>query len=171
MVENQHGTAQWYALSVKPNQERLAEFNLKRLGLETLCPLLKQEKVIRRQRKTVVGPLFPGYIFARFSLTRYYRAVTYARGVKHIVTFGLTPAVVDDQLIEELKGRLENGCLVCVRHELRPGQVVRIKHGPLGGLEAVFERELSDQQRVVLLLKALAYQARVVVDLDALTDM
>jgi len=163
---NQQVAARWYALSVKPHQERQAESNLKRLGLETLCPLLKHDKVIRRQRKTVIGPLFPGYIFARFSLPHYYRAVIYARGVKHIVSFGLTPAVVDDHLIEELKGRLENGCLVRIRHELRPGQVVRIKHGPLGGLEAVFERDLSDRQRVVLLLRALAYQARVVVELD-----
>jgi transcriptional antiterminator RfaH len=45
-----------------------------------------------------------------------------------------------------------------------PGQNVRITEGPLQGFEAIFERDMSDQERVVLLVRALSYQARVIVD-------
>ena len=161
----------WYAVSTKPHQERQAESNLQRLGVETFCPQLKQGKVIRRVRETVIGPLFPGYLFARLNIDEHYRAVTYARGVRRIVAFGSSPAMVDDDLIEEMKGSLNNGCLTLGSHTLRPGQIVRIQEGPLCGLEAIFEREMSDHQRVVLLLRMLAYQARVVVPLEQVANL
>jgi len=43
---------------------------------------------------------------------------------------------------------------------------VTIQEGPFNGIEAVFEREMDDQQRVVLLLRTLAYQARVVMPMS-----
>jgi len=52
-----------------------------------------------------------------------------------------------------------------------PGQKVRIQDGPLQGLEAIFEREMSDRQRVVLLLQSVAYQARVVVHVDQIANL
>jgi len=53
----------------------------------------------------------------------------------------------------------------------RPGQVVRIQEGPLHGLEAIFEREMPGYQRAVLLLRALSYQARVVVDMAHIVNL
>ncbi|MCX7915619.1 MAG: hypothetical protein N3A53_04880 [Verrucomicrobiae bacterium] len=44
---------------------------------------------------------------------------------------------------------------------LRPGEVVEIQAGPLQGLQGIFERELSDKERVVILLDTLARGARV----------
>jgi transcription antitermination factor NusG len=49
---------------------------------------------------------------------------------------------------------------------LVPGDVVQIQEGPFKGLEAVFEREMGDSQRAVLLLQALSYQASLVVNLQ-----
>lgn len=158
----------WYAISTKPHQERQAEANLSQLGVETFLPLLKQQKVIRRVRKTVVGPLFPGYLFARFNLTEHYRAVSYARGVRNVVTFGLRPAVVDEALIEGIKARMTEGYVSIEPERFRQGQLVRVDDGPLAGLEAVFVRALPDKERAVLLLRALAYSARVVVRTDVI---
>src|SRR5207249_243143 len=87
-------TMHWYAVNVKPHQERLAELNLHRLGVEAFCPLLKQRKMIRRRQQISTSPLFPGYLFARFRLEDQYRAVIYARGVRKVVAFGATPAEV-----------------------------------------------------------------------------
>ena len=156
----------WYAINTKPRQEDLAEQNLQRLGLETFCPQLKQNKVIRRIRRTVIGPLFPGYLFAQFNLNTHYRAVNYARGVQRLVCFGLSPAIVDEEMIESIKSRLQDGCVTVQLSSFKPGQAVRIHQGPLQGIEAIFEQEMSDHRRVVLLLRALSYQARVVVDLE-----
>ncbi len=161
----------WFAISTKPHQERIAEGTLQRLGIETFCPLLRERKWIRRRQETKVSPLFPGYLFARFSMKESYRAVLYARGVKSIVRFGHDPAVVDDSLIEGLKARLDEGCLSVPTRSFRPGQIVRIANGTLNGLEAIFERELTGSQRAILLLKALAFNARVVVALEQIANL
>lgn len=161
----------WYTISTKPHQEAVAEANIRRLGVETFCPQVKQQKLIRRKYETCVAPLFPGYMFARLDLDHHYRFILFARGTKKIVCFGEEPAVVEDSLIEGIRSRLLDGRMLDLGREFNCGQVVRIDEGPLHGLEAVFEREVTGAQRAVLLLKALSYQARVVVDLKAIVNL
>jgi transcriptional antiterminator RfaH len=155
----------WYAVHTKPRQESLAEFTLHRLGVETFCPKLKQQKLIRRKRVDTINPLFPGYLFARFQVETHFRAVNAGRGVLRVVALGTTPTVVDETIISSIQQRLEDGYVTLRPVPLSPGQRVRIHDGPFQGLEAVFEKALSDHQRAVLLLQALSYHARVVVDL------
>ena len=157
---------EWYVASTKPREDNIARCNLERLGVETFCPQLKQNKIIRRKRQTVVGPLFPGYLFVRFNFDTHYRAVSYAQGVRGLVTFGAVPARVEMETIDSIKSRLEDGCLTIQPPVFLPGQTVRIQEGPLQGLEAIFEREVSGRERAVLLLNALSYQAHVVVDIE-----
>ena len=156
----------WHVVHTNPRQEALVELNLQKLGVETFYPQLKQNKVIRRRRQTTIGPLFPGYLFARFNFDTQYRAVNYAQGVRKVVTCGFTPAIVDDEMIESIKSELHNGYVTLQPPQYTPGQVVRIQEGPFQGFEAVFKMAMSDHQRVVLLLRALSYQARVVVDFE-----
>jgi len=154
----------WHAVHTKPNQESLATASLQRLGVETFSPKLKQTKLVRRRRQEVIRPLFPGYLFARFDGNTRYRAVNYAAGVQRVVAWGTEPAIVDDHLIVSIRSRLQNGCVVISPPPFVAGQTIRITEGPLQGLEAVFEQELSDQQRIIVLLKTLAYKAKVVID-------
>lgn len=166
------GPLHWYLVNSKTHSEKIAESSLVHLGVEVFCPLLKQEKIIRRRRQTVIAPLFPGYIFARFDPKHQYRAVHYATGVRQVVTFGSVLAKVEEELIEAIKDRMERGYVtVQAATPFKPGQKVRIQDGPFQGLEAVFECEMSDRQRVALLLKAVAYQARVVVRADQVTSL
>lgn len=155
----------WYAVRTKPRQVREAETNLVRMGIETFCPQITERKIIRRRWEFRTGPLFPGYLFAKFDIERHYRTVHYARGVRGVVMFGSMPAAVDDGMIEAIRARLHSEYLTLPQSRFVQGQVVRIEQGPLHGLEAIFEREMSGGQRAVLLLRALAYQARVVVDI------
>ena len=161
----------WYAINTKPRQEKMAELNLNRLGIETFCPRLKQTKLIRRRKVSVVSPFFPGYLFARFELENHFRAANFAQGVNRVVMFGRTPAVVDEEMIDSIKSRMVDGCLAIQPPSFVPGQPVRIYSGSLQGIEAIFEREMGDQQRVMLLLQALSYQAHVVVDLDQVANL
>jgi transcriptional antiterminator RfaH len=154
----------WYALKAKHRQEIHAELSLNRLGVETFYPQLMRERVIRRKRQTTISPLFPGYLFAKFQLSTHQRAVAYARGVGKIVEFGVTPAIVDEEIIQAIKSRVQNGYVTIATRIFTPGQNVRITEGPMQGFEAIFERDMSDQERVVLLVRALSYQARVIVD-------
>ena len=152
----------WYAVSTKTHCEAVAYCSLDHLGIEVFFPMLKEEKTIRGKRQVAQSPLFPGYLFARFEAITEFRAVTYARGVKKVVSFGAGPCVVDDSLIEALRDRTSDGVIAISENYLTPGKVVRIQEGPLGGLEAVFEKQINGASRAVLLLKALSFQARVI---------
>ena len=161
----------WYTVNTKPRQETLAAQSLMRLGVETFLPQFKRSKLIRGKRRPVTSALFPGYLFARFDMPTHYRAVNFSRGVRRVVSFGSAPVTIEDEMIESIKGKLLDGYAVPQASSFSPGQPVRIQEGPLRGLEAVFERPMDDQHRVILLLKALSYQAHVVVELDDVANL
>ena len=156
----------WYVVSTKPHQEKQAELHIKQCGIECFLPLLKESKIIRRTCKTVIGPLFPGYLFARFDLDKHFRAVSYARGVRKIVEFGSGPVELDATMIDAIKERLNNGYVKLMPELPVHGQVVHIKGGPLAGLEAVFMREMTDRSRAILLLNTLGFHARLTLSMD-----
>ena len=156
----------WYAVSTKPHQEKRAELHIKQWGIECFLPLLKKNKIIRRTRKEVIEPLFPGYLFARFDPDKHSRAVRYATGVRKIVEFGSGPVEVDATMIDAIKERLNNGYVTPHSARFKMGQIVHIKGGPLTGLEAVFMREMTDRSRVLLLLNTLGFHAKLTMDID-----
>ena len=156
----------WYVVSTKPHQEKQAELHVKQCGIECFLPLLKESKIIRRTRKTVIEPLFPGYLFARFDLDKHYRAVSYATGVRKIVEFGSGPVELDATMIDAIKERLNNGYVTPHSEHFKMGQILHIKGGPLAGFEAVFVREMTDRNRVLLLLNTLGLHAKLTMDID-----
>ncbi len=158
----------WYAIHTKPRQESMAQQSLLREGIETYFPKLKRRRTIRRVRKWVTGPLFPCYIFARFDAIQSGRLVKFANGVTNIVSFGGKPAIVDEAIITAIHEHSEEDVVVIQPPTLKPGDVVEIQEGPLRGLQGVFEREMSDHERVVILLQTLAGGARMEVTLDQL---
>jgi transcriptional antiterminator RfaH len=160
----------WYAVRTKPHQEKQSELSIKLCGIECFLPLMKENKIVRRVRKTVVGPLFPGYLFVRIDVAEQYRAVTYARGVRTIVMFGSKPAEVDPSVIDAIKNRMTSSYIMETRREFRCGQTVKIGDGPLGGLEAVFMYEMPGKDRAMLLLKTMAFHAKVVVNIEQLSS-
>jgi transcriptional antiterminator RfaH len=160
----------WYAVSTKANHEKQAEQNMRRLGIECFLPLLQETKIIRRSKTTVISPLFPGYFFVRINLTEHYRTVTFARGVRRIVSFGVNPAEIDTAVIDAIKNKVSRDQVYAMEHvrNIESGQHVHIQEGPLAGLDAVFVREMPGRQRAMVLLHALALQARAEINIDQL---
>ena len=146
----------------------MAQTGLRREGIETFLPKLRRRKTIRRVRRWVTGPLFPNYFFARFDFTASGRLVRYATGIIKIVSFGGMPAPVDDSIIRAIQSRCEENVVTIQPPELHAGDLVEIQEGPLRGLKGIFERELSDSERVVILLQSIAAAARVEVSREQL---
>ena len=161
----------WYAVNTKTRCEAIACAGLERHGVEVFLPMLRERKVVGGKCLPTTSPLFPRYLFAKFDLSSQLRAVTYARGVKSIVTFGSGPSMVDESIIHAIRSQATNGVIELSEDRFSPGQIVRIQDGPLCGLEAVFERKLDGTSRAVLLLKAISFQARVILESRHVANM
>ena len=161
----------WYAVNTKTRCEAIACASLDRHGVEVFLPMLRERKVLRGECRSTTSPLFPRYLFAKFDVSSQLRAVTYARGVKSIVTFGGGPSMVDESIIQAIRSRATDGVIELSEDRFSPGQIVRIQDGPLCGLEAVFEKKLDGTSRAVLLLRAMSFQARVILEFQQIANL
>lgn len=155
----------WYCIHTRPKkEEQVAAYCRRMLGLETYYPRLREQKVIRRVRKSVVGPLFPSYLFCRFEASSSYRSVRYAPEAIDIVRSGGQPAAVSLGLIQELKAWVGDAIdAVALRPALQPGDTVQVISGPLRGLPAVILRARDERDRVAILLSILQCGAQMLV--------
>jgi transcriptional antiterminator RfaH len=156
----------WYAVMAKPRKEQTAVSFLEQVGIETYFPETKESLSINGRRYVRRTGLFPGYFFARFDYYKRNRMVSYCRGVKKIVTFGQVPAEVEQDLLDGIRRGLSRQDIIPIMARPTQGDVVRIRHGPLAGVEGIFDSCLSGKERVVVLLNALSYQSRAIVKLS-----
>jgi transcriptional antiterminator RfaH len=159
----------WYCVKTRANKEASVESLLRtRLGVETYFPKWKCRRPVAGTLRWVVRPLFPTYLFARFDLETNQRNVTFARDVQKIVSFGEGPAPVGDSLIDDLKGYSveAGGDLFQAEHRFKPGDEVIVEAGVFKKWRGLFERELSDGQRVAILLNLLQQQTSVTLPKD-----
>jgi transcriptional antiterminator RfaH len=149
----------WFVARTNTGKERVAMSQLNHVVAEALLPLVRTR--IRRWGKLVdsVGPLFPGYLFARFDFERDYSSVRYARGLRELVCFGQEPAVVFEWMIDQLKERCAAGPLELPERSLVAAESVIVIDGPFKG---IFERYMSGHERVSVLLAMLKAGPRII---------
>jgi transcription elongation factor/antiterminator RfaH len=160
-----HGD-RWYVLHTHPKQENRAESNLKVLGVSVINPKIKE----RRYNPFIDHPayvaksLFPRYIFARFNLEALYHKIRFTRGVATVVGPGERPTAIDEEIVALIQSRIKEDGFVQLEEEIRPGDKVKIMHGPLKDFAGVFEREMKDSARIRILLQTVSWQAHVAIE-------
>ena len=161
---------QWYVVHTNPKQEDRAYSNLRCWGVETLNPKMKSRRVneFSGAFTYITKPLFPRYIFAKFDARTQLAKISFTRGVHHVVSFGGQPTLVEEDVIRIISLRIDDNGFVRIGDQLKPGDKVVIKAGPLRDFGGVFERELNDNERISVLLTTISYQGRVVVNRDVL---
>ena len=97
--------------------------------------------------------------------------ITYTRGVRKIVGDKTNPWPVAEDIIDFIRSNEKDGVVAMRCEELREDDAVRISEGPLAGLTGVFKKLIKGTERVVLLLNAIEYQARVIVERASLVKV
>jgi len=152
----------WYCIQTRRYKESWVARQLMESCPEIYLPLLRQQRTIRRQRRWVIEPLFPGYLFARFVLEERFRAVRYTPGVASVVrTTEGGPLEVDEAIISTLRQRSTDGYIEVPSVPFFPGEELEITAGPFQGLRALFQQELKAGERVAVLLELLSSRVRV----------
>jgi transcription antitermination factor NusG len=109
-------------------------------------------------------PMFPGYIFAQFDPADGTNILN-AAGVVSIVGFGTRYCPVEDTEIEALQIVLRSGVEVQREPMIQPGEHVRVRGGPLRGVEGVLV-QVKNHHRLVVSVSLL--QRSVTVEIEDL---
>ena len=156
-------TTHWYVIHTHSKQEDRADSNLKVLGVQIFNPKIREFRYNQFSitPACMMKSLFPRYIFARFNINDLYHKVRFTRGVYSVVSFGDDPTPVAEEIITLLQSNVNEEGVVRIAEELKLGDRVMIKDGPLKNFVGVFEREMKDSDRIRVLLETVSYQAHI----------
>jgi transcriptional antiterminator RfaH len=152
----------WFVLNTKPKKESQVERLFQQGGFEVYNP-----KYLDAGR---VHPFFPGYAFVRFEHPAQYKMVKYTRGVKTIVGNDAGPVPIEDAALDGIRSREVDGYIEFSKYGVAPevGDEIEVAGGPLKGLRGVFKKELSGQDRVLILLNYVSYQGQLLIEREKL---
>ena len=134
-------------------------------GYEAYLPLYR---VRRRWSDRVVDkelPLFPGYLFCRFDPSQRLPILA-APGVVSIISSGKIPIPIPQMEIAAIRAAIESGFLVMPCAYLKEGQRVRVREGPLEGMEGILTRK-KNELRIVLSVEMLQRSVSMEIDRES----
>ncbi len=125
----------WRVFYTQARAEKKCEERLGQRGVEVYLPTHKVVRQWKDRKKKVVEPLFRNYIFAHVDEQERLHVLK-TPGIVRCVSFGGTPAEVDEGEIEQLKiAQKDPKRLRLVDFPLPGlGEVVTVTEGPLRGL-------------------------------------
>ncbi len=163
-------TSGWLVVNTQPHKEQFALDNLLRQHFDTYCPMLRKSVRHSRQRREVLRPLFPGYVFVvRPCVVTRWRPILSTFGVRNLVMAGAAPAVIDGRFVLALKARELEGAIVLPDTPYHAGQKVRMLGGAFDGLVATI-LDLDEKGRITVLLEILNQSVRVRTDLHGVRE-
>jgi transcriptional antiterminator RfaH len=155
----------WFCVQTQPKREHIAASNLRQdAHVEVFLPRLRYRRSTRRGPAWVTEPLFPGYLFARFTLPSLLRRVQSLRGVRGVVHFGHRWPSIPDPVIAELRSVVGNAEIKTLSTDLNVGDAVEVATGVFQGFQALVARVIPRRQRVFVLLDFLGRQTAVELD-------
>ena len=153
---------EWFVIQTKPKKEEETKSYLSTKGLEIFSPLMEDFVTRNGITNKQFKPLFQSYIFGKFELEKDYPLVRWGRGVKKVLGLGGNyPTPISEEVVDLIKKRTDSDDIVRKCYYFESNDRVRIKSGPLKDLLGIFERWVSDGDRVRVLLNLVGYQPAV----------
>ena len=158
----------WYVVYTKPRKERqVAMLLANKRHLTVYLPEVLQ----RYRHKIQLHPLFPRYLFVQIG-----------SGELELTPIDSTPGAIGLVMAEHKPLPLRPSIVTAIQEEVerlnkiggllaesfKEGDLVRIKTGPLAGLEAVFIKQLSPRDRAIVLIRFLGRENRTEVAISEL---
>jgi len=144
----------WYAVFTLARHEKRVSAQCEQRQIESFLPLYKvKHRWNNRRTVDLELPLFPSYSFVRIGLRERVQ-VLQVPGVVRIVSSGREMQPLPNDYVNSLRDGL-------LAHRIEPhpdvavGDWVRIKTGPMAGIEGVLERR-KNELRVIVKLEMLA---------------
>jgi transcription antitermination factor NusG len=147
-TEDEVFESSWYAIYTRHQHEKTVAQILTGKGFNTFLPLYATTHNWKDRTKALTLPLFPCYVFLKGGIERRLQIIT-TPGIYGLVSSAGQPAVIPDVEIEAIRRVVDSGTRVEIHPFLRCGSWVRVKCGPLTGIEGILVRK-KNVSRLVL---------------------
>lgn len=152
----------WHALYARHQHEKVVAQHLERIGLPVFLPLYREVHQWSDRSRKVSLPLFPGYVFFAGGLDRRLQILNTPGVFSQVVAAG-NVAVIPHAELEAVRRVVAGSHPVKPHPYLRSGVRVRVRSGPLAGIEGFVTRR-KDSFRIVLSVDTLCRSVAVEVD-------
>ena len=164
LSQEESNNDEWFALQVRSNHEQAVQLALRTKGYTEFLPLYQKRSRWSDRIKDVELPLFPGYVFGRFTFNRRLPILTIP-GVVRIVGIGRNPEPVDEAQIDAIRSLVTSGLPMVPWPFLKIGDRVLIERGSLTGIEGILVQTKS-HCRVVMSVDLLQRSVGVEIERD-----
>lgn len=163
--------APWHALAVHCNAEFVVSESLAAREIEHYLPTYYQVSRWSDREKTIIRPLFPGYLFVRVPDRDTLNQLLMVAGVVRLLPSWNDPAPISD-------AEIANVCVMLASmkepmiYPYVEGDEVVVESGPLAGVRGIVVRvktALGTQARLVVRVELLKRAVSVEIDADTVT--
>jgi len=162
-AESHVSDSSWYALYTRHQHEKIVDQILTNKGFDTFLPLYATTHHWKDRTKALSLPLFPCYVFLKGGIERRLQILT-TPGIYGLVSSAGQPAAIPDIEIEAIRRVVESGARVESHPYLKCGNRVRVKSGPLTGIEGILVRKKGISRLVLsigLITRAVAVEVNI----------
>ncbi len=138
----------WFAAYTSANREKRVAQQLAQRSVEHFLPLYASTRQWKDRKMRLQFPLFPGYVFVRIALPDRLEVLN-VPGVAKLVGFNGIPTPLPQEEIDALRISLASGVRVEPHLYLTVGRRVRVKAGPLAGLQGILVKRKNRARFVV----------------------
>ena len=138
----------WYAAYTRAQHEKSVARQLELRAIESFLPLYEKMSRWKDRRVKLELPLFSGYVFVRMTLEEKVR-VLQVPGVVRLVGFGGQLASLPEEEMEALRSGLSGALHAEPCPYLQVGSRIRLKSGPLRGMQGVLLKKKSGYRFVI----------------------
>jgi transcription antitermination factor NusG len=166
-LSNDPDELRWYAVRTRSRFEAVTAAALRDKGFVEFLPIGRSRRQWSDRVKELDLPLFPGYVFCRFSARDRYPVLD-SPGVVHIVSAGTRLIPIEDREIEGVRTICAAGVPAFAWTEGVAGQRLMIVRGPLKGVEGTLV-SVKDQYRLVVSISILQRSVSAELERDWIT--
>ena len=162
-VKGSREPTDWYAVYTRYQHEKTVAESFSRNGIEVFLPLYDVVRRWKDRTKHLTLPLFSCYVFLRGGIERRANVLS-TPGVYSIVTIGNQLATIPHAEIDAIRRAVECHLQAEPHPFLCVGDWVRVKSGPLVGIEGILVRKKNSFR---LILSAQLLEKSVAVEVNA----
>ena len=148
---------QWYACRTRARSEKKVDRLLSAAGVTSYLPLVERLRQWSDRSKHVAFPLFPGYVFARCSLS-VLPDIVRTPNLIEVVRVNGSPTPIREEEIDSIRalvlGAERIGEEPAAHEYFTRGQEVQVVQGPFEGLRGILT-EVRGRTRIVVRLEAI----------------